>query len=84
MCIRDSFYSAAPKEAVFDGCFASAANRDYAKTSGIEELTFSKNRTLDIKSLVSSPKVHAKLRNFRAGIEAVSYTHLTLPTSDLV
>lgn len=68
------FYNVAPKEAVFDGCFASAANRDYAKTSGIEELTFSKNRYLDINSLVSSPKVHAKLRNFRAGIEAcISY-----------
>lgn len=68
------FYKTAPKEAVFDGCFASAANRDYAKQRGIEELTFSKNRYLDIHSLVSSPKVHLKLRNFRAGIEAcISY-----------
>jgi transposase, IS5 family len=68
------FYNAAPKEAVFDGCFASAANRDYAKQNGIEELTFSKNRYLDINSLVSSSKVHARLRNFRAGIEAcISY-----------
>ena len=68
------FYNAAPNEAVFDGCFASAANRNYAKENGIEELTFSKNRCLDISSLVSSPRVHRKLRNFRAGIEAcISY-----------
>jgi len=68
------FYGTAPKEAVFDGCFASAANRNYAKQNGIEELTFSKNRYLDINSLVSSQTVHRKLRNFRAGIEAcISY-----------
>lgn len=68
------FYKTSPKEAVFDGCFASASNRDYAKENGVEELTFSKNRYLDINSLTSSPKVHLKLRNFRAGIEAcISY-----------
>lgn len=59
----------APTVAAFDGCFGSTANRDLAKEEGVEELTFSKNRSLSIDSLMSCPKLHKVLRNFRAGIE---------------
>ena len=58
-----------PIAAAFDGCFASTANRDLAKEAGVEELTFSKNGSMDLGSLVSSPKLHKALKNFRAGVE---------------
>ena len=64
------FFGQAPQQAAFDGCFASEGNRDFAKIQGVAELTFSKNRSMDISSLVSSKRIHKALRNFRAGIEA--------------
>lgn len=67
---HQEFFGTAPSCAAFDGCFASEANRDYAKSSGVKELTFSKNRSMDLNSLVSSKRIHRELRNFRAGIEA--------------
>ena len=65
---QDTF-GAAPEEAAFDGCFASQANRDLLKEAGVEELTFSKNLSIPLESLVSSKRVHRWLRRFRAGIE---------------
>lgn len=62
-------YGYAPSHLAFDGCFASANNRDFAKENGVQELTFSKNRSLDLTSLVSSPRIHKMLINFRAGVE---------------
>ena len=62
-------YRHAPTHLAFDGCFASTDNRDFAKEQGVKELTFSKNRSLDLSSLVSSRRVHKMLRNFRAGVE---------------
>lgn len=63
-------FGRAPEQAAFDGCFASEKNRVLAKSAGVKELTFSKNRFLDLDSLVSSQRIHKLLRNFRAGIEA--------------
>lgn len=62
-------YGQAPEELALDGGFASAANRDRAKEMGVNEITFAKNLRMKIESLVSSPKVHKLLMNFRAGIE---------------
>ncbi len=62
-------YGSSPRAAAFDGCFASAANRDHTKQLGVENLTFSKNRSLNLNSLLSSKEIHKPLRNFRAGIE---------------
>ncbi len=62
-------FGAPPTAAAFDGCFASRENRDHAKEIGVKELTFSKNGTLDLASLMENPKLHKQLRNFRAGIE---------------
>lgn len=59
----------APEVLAFDGCFASATNRNLAKKAGVKELTFSKNGSLDLSTLVSSSKMNRTLRNFRAGIE---------------
>jgi IS5 family transposase len=62
-------YAKAPLALAFDGCFASAANRDLIKAAGVEDLTFSKNGSLDLATLLTSPKIHRALRNFRAGVE---------------
>ena len=59
----------APEAAAFDGCFASKENRDTTKAAGVNELTFSKNGSLDLTSLVSSAAMHKALVNFRAGVE---------------
>jgi len=59
----------APGAAAFDGCFASRENRDVAKAAGVDELTFSKNGSLDLTSLVSSTVMHKALVKFRAGVE---------------
>ena len=53
----------------FGGCFASIANRDIAKAMGVKEITFSKNGSMDLASLLSTPTLHKMLRNFRPGIE---------------
>ena len=63
------FYEEAPTHVAFDGCFASKDNRDFAKDMGVQEITFCKNRSLDLSSLVSSTRIQKMLLNFRAGIE---------------
>ena len=62
-------FGKAPQACAFDGCFASSDNRDHAKKLGVQNLTFSKNRSLNLDSLLASKELHKPLRNFRAGIE---------------
>jgi len=62
-----SFYGSAPKRAVFDGCYSSADNRNFAASEGIQDVCFSKET--DEESSCSRI-VRKSLRNFRAGIEA--------------
>ena len=62
-------FGKAPLACAFDGCFASTDNRDHAKQLGVQNLTFSKNRNLNLDSLLASKDLHKPLRNFRAGIE---------------
>ena len=62
-------FNVAPKAAAFDGCFASTANRDLLKEGGVKQVTFSKNLSMKLESLVSSARIHKKLLRFRAGIE---------------
>lgn len=66
---QKGLFGTAPKQAAFDGCFASTANRDTLKQEGVQELTFSKNLSMKLESLVSSPRIHKMLMRFRAGIE---------------
>ena len=66
---HEAFYGQAPEQMVFDGGFASVANRDLAKMRNVREITFSKNLKMPLASLVSSDKVHKSLMHFRAGVE---------------
>ena len=59
----------APKQAAYDGGFTSKANLEAIKAKGVEDVAFSKARSLQITDMVRSPWVYKKLRNFRAGIE---------------
>lgn len=64
---HECFYNALPESAVFDGCYSSKENREFAKQQGIAKVCFSKET--DEQSSVSRTE-RKKLRNFRAGIEA--------------
>lgn len=63
-------HSAAPRQAAFDGGFASQANLRGMKDRGVEDVMFSKTCGLDPAEMVSSSVVFKALRNFRAGVEA--------------
>ncbi|WP_063796744.1 ISNCY-like element ISChcr1 family transposase [Chondromyces crocatus] len=60
-----------PKQAAFDGGFASQSNLDALKGLGIRDVAFSKRRGLDVMEMVKSPRIYRALRNFRAGIEGI-------------
>lgn len=62
-----SFYGDAPNTAVFDGCYSSTENRQFAHAEGIQNICFSKET--DEQSSISR-SARRKLRFFRAGIEA--------------
>lgn len=67
-------YKKAPKQAVFDGGFASKANMTALKDMGIKDVVFSKPVGIPINEMAKSRWVYRKLRRFRAGIEGtISY-----------
>jgi IS5 family transposase len=66
---RDLF-GRAPRQASFDGAFASTENLADAKALGVEDVCFAKKRGLAVLDMVRSEWVYDKLRRFRAGIEA--------------
>ena len=66
---HNRFYNHAPVDVAFDGGFASTANRDFAKAAGVANITFSKNGSMSLDTLVDSKKKHKTLLRFRAGIE---------------
>jgi IS5 family transposase len=59
-----------PRQASFDGAFASAENLQEAKVFGVEDVCFAKKRGLAVLDMVRSEWVYDKLRRFRAGIES--------------
>lgn len=63
-----------PKQVSFDGGFASKDALNKAKEAGIKDVCFAKKRNLNILDMVKSNWVYKKLRNFRAGIEAIIST----------
>lgn len=63
-------YGEAPRQLAVDGGYASQANLEDAKASGIEDVAFHKKCGLQIEDRVRSTWVYRQLRNFRAGIEA--------------
>lgn len=66
-----SLYGHAPRQASFDGGFASKDNLSQAKALGVLDVCFAKRRGLAVLDMVKSSWVYRKLRAFRAGIESV-------------
>jgi transposase, IS5 family len=64
-------YQQAPRQATFDGGFASKDNLAAIKALGVQDVAFSKSRGLDITDMVKSSWVYSKLKRFRAGIESI-------------
>ena len=71
---QQEIYGRAPRQASFDGGYASKANLSAAKLLGVQDVCFSKKRGLEVADMVRSSWVYRRLRNFRAGIEGmISY-----------
>ena len=64
-------YGRVPRQAAFDGGFASKANLAEIKELGVKDVAFSKRRGLEISDMAKSTWVYRKLRDFRAGIEGM-------------
>jgi IS5 family transposase len=62
-------FGQAPRQAVFDGGFASKGNIQTAKALGVEDIAFHRKSGLEITEMVRSAWVFRRLRNFRSGIE---------------
>lgn len=62
-------YGEPPRQASFDGGFASKGNLELAKAAGVNDVVFHKKCGLEVDDMAKSPWVFRKLRNFRAGIE---------------
>lgn len=63
-------YGRVPRQAAFDGGFASKVNLADIKALGVKDVCFSKGRGLKVTDMVKSSWVYRQLRNFRAGVEA--------------
>ena len=62
-------YGRSPRQASFDGCYASQNNVTDGKKLGVKDVVFHKKRGIAIDSMAKSTWVYKKLRAFRAGIE---------------
>ena len=58
-----------PKQATFDGGFATRTNLADIKALGVRDVAFHKRRGIDVEQMTSSQRVYKQLRAFRAGIE---------------
>ena len=63
-------YGAAPSRAAFDGGYASRGNLKEAKDLGVAHVVFNKKRGIKVADMTPSSWLHARLKRFRAGIEA--------------
>jgi transposase, IS5 family len=71
---QEQIYGRVPRQASFDGGYASKQNLREAKALGVEDICFAKKRGLKITEMVRSTWVYRRLRDFRAGIEGmISY-----------
>lgn len=61
------FYKKAPENSVFDGCYSSTDNREFAAKEGIKNVCFSKETEEESSC---SRLIRKMLRCFRAGIES--------------
>jgi len=67
---QEKIYGRVPRQAAFDGCYASRANLAEAKALGVKDVVFSKKCGLEVLDMAKSQWVYKRLRNFRAGIES--------------
>jgi len=67
---QKEIYGRVPRQAALDGGYASKPNLQKAKEMGVQDVSFSKKRGLDVLDMVKSHWVYRRLRNFRAGIES--------------
>lgn len=65
------FYGQPPRQAAFDGGFASKANLRDLKAAGVQDVMFSKKRGLKVADMAKSSWVYQRLRDFRAGVEGM-------------
>ena len=68
---QKEIYGRLPRQAAFDGGFASKPNLASIKELGVEDVMFSKKRGLEVSDMTKSTWVYKKLRDFRAGIEGM-------------
>jgi len=68
---QKEIYGRPPRQAAFDGGFASKANLAAIKTEGVADVAFHKKRGLAISDMAKSTWVYKRLRRFRAGVEGV-------------
>jgi IS5 family transposase len=61
----------APRQASFDGGFASQSNLEAIHDLEVEDVVFSKGRGLSIPDMAKSSSVYKRMRRFRAGIEGI-------------
>lgn len=62
-------FGAAPRQAAFDGGFASKGNIETAKALSVEDIAFHRKSGLEVTEMVRSAWVFRRLRDFRSGIE---------------
>lgn len=67
---QKDIFGRVPRQAAFDGGFASKENLREIKDLGVKDVSFSKKRGLAVLDMVKSHWVYRRLRNFRAGIES--------------
>lgn len=67
----DPIIGKVPRQASYDGGFASGQNLADIKALGVKDVAFAKRRSIGISDMVKSSWVYRKLRNFRAGIEGI-------------
>ncbi len=71
---QNKIYGRVPRQASFDGGYASRANLAAAQALGVKDVCFAKKRGLKITGMVKSTWVYRRLRDFRAGVEGmISY-----------
>jgi len=68
---QKAIYGRLPRQAAFDGGFASKENLVNIKALGVKDVVFSKKRGLEVCEMAKSTWVYKRLRDFRAGIEGV-------------
>ena len=68
---HSEIYGSVPEQVAFDGGYASKANLVAAKALGVGDVVFHKGKGIKTGDMASSSRVYGRLRNFRAGMEAV-------------